>query len=135
MSFDLSNLALKDTTTLHLLHPVTQDKLYADDEEKKPVTIELYGTSSKQYRNATNAMQNRQLARQRKKESIKADELREEAVKLLVACSASATNLAIDGEEVGNEASFRKLYSDPRFSWVKDQVDEALGDVSRFLEQ
>lgn len=134
MAFDISALALKETTTLHLINPVTLEKLYEDAEQTKPVTIELYGSSSKQYRNATNAMQNRQLVRQRKKENIKADELREEAVNLLVACSAAST-LEYNGEVVNTEAAFRKLYSDPAYSWIKDQVDEALGDVSRFLAQ
>lgn len=136
MSFDLNTLALKDTYTLQLLHPVTREPLFADGETaKKPVEIELYGSASKQYRNAVKAMQNRQLKRKLKKVDAKAEELIQEGIDLLVACSAGANNLDIAGRPVGDEASFRALYADPKLSWVKDQVDEAVGDVANFLEQ
>lgn len=130
--FDISTLALADTFTLHLKHPVTGEKLYADEKQEQAVTITIYGTSSKKYRNAVTAMQNRQL-RRKAKDKASAEDLQEEGIGLMVACSASSENLAIDGEEVKTEAQFRKLYSDPRFSWIKDQVDEALADVSNFL--
>lgn len=128
--FSLDSLALKDTTELQLRHPVTEDLLF---DGEKPVGIELYGTASKQYRNAITAMQNRQLRRGKQKAS--AELLKEESISLLVACSARGINLEYDGKPLDNEDAFRSLYSDPRFSWVKEQVDEALGDVSRFLGQ
>lgn len=133
--FDINALALKDTFNLHLVHPTTGDKLYASADESKPVEIVLYGTSSKQYRSAVSAMQNRQLRRQAKKEKPSAEIFREEGVNLLVACGAGANNLAVDGEPVGTPETFRKLFSDPRFSWVKDQADEALGEVGNFLTE
>jgi hypothetical protein len=87
MTFSLDSLALKDTTELQLRHPVTEELLWADKEQTKPVAIALYGPSSKQYRNAITAMQNRQL--RRGKQKVSAETLREESVKLLVACSDS----------------------------------------------
>lgn len=134
--FNVSTLSLKDTATLHLRHPVSMEYLYADPETKqKPVTIELYGTASKQYRNAVTAMQNRKLKRDMKKEKATAEVLKEESLKLLLACSAGSSELAIGKSPVNDEESFRALYSDPKLSWIRDQVDEALGDVSNFLEQ
>lgn len=131
--FDLSTLATKDTTELHLRHPVTEELLYADEAKKKPVTITLYGSSSKQYRNAVNAMQNRQLKRGKKQ--LTAEQMREEGIALLVACSDKATNLELrKGVPVDSDAAFRELYSDDKFGWLKDQVDEAVGTVANFLE-
>ena len=130
--FNLDSLALNDTTELQLVHPVTEELLFADKEQTKPVAIVLFGTSSKQYRNAITAMQNRQLRRGKKAAS--AELLREESVNLLVACSDKALNLTYKEAPLDNENAFRALYSDPKFAWVKDQVDAALGDVSRFLD-
>lgn len=135
MSFDIFALALKDTFTLKLKHPVTLEPLLVDGDEDKPVAIELYGTASKQYCNAISAMQTRALRRQAKKEKPTADQIKEESISLLVACSAGSQNLSVDGvEHAGDAYSFKSLYADPRFSWIKDQVDEALGDIGNFLE-
>ena len=128
---DLSTLALKDTFTLALKHPVT-DEVLADGD--KVVSIELFGTASKQYRNAVTSMQNRALRRQARKEKPNVEQIRDESLNLLVACTAGTANLAIDGKAVVDEEGYRKMYADPRFSWIRDQVDEALGDTSNFLE-
>lgn len=131
--FNLDSLALKDTVELQLRHPVSDELLFADEEKTKPVAIVLFGTSSKQYRNAITAMQNRQLRRGKK--AVSAELMREESVNLLVACSDKAVNFTYKGNTVADEDAFRALYSDPAYSWLKDQVDSALGDVSNFLEQ
>ena len=132
MAFDLSSLATKDSVELHLRHPVTDELLYDDEAKKKPIQIILYGTSSKQYRNAITAMQNRQLKRGKKQAT--AESMREEGVELLVACSEKAVNLELrKGVPLDNDQAFRELYSDDSFGWLKDQVDSAVGDVSNFL--
>jgi hypothetical protein len=131
--FNIESLALKDTVNLHLKHPVTDELLYADAEETKAVQIVLYGTSSKQYRNAVSAMQSRSLKRGKRPATL--DEMREESVRLLVACSDTAINLSYKDEVPSTAEAFRELYSDPAYSWLKDQVDAGLGDISNFLEK
>lgn len=133
MTFSLDSLALNDSTELQLVHPVTEEPLWADKDQTQPVAISLHGTSSKQYRNAITAMQNRQL--RRGKQKVSAETLKEESVKLLVACSDAGVNFTYKGEPLDTADAFSALYSDPKFSWVKDQVDAALGDVSNFLGQ
>lgn len=133
MTFNLDTLALKETTELQLVHPVNEQPLFADKEQNKAVAVALYGTSSKQYRNAITAMQNRQLRRGKK--TATAEQLREESVNLLVACSDKAINFTYNDAPVEDADAFRALYSDPAFSWLKDQVDAALGDPSNFLKQ
>jgi predicted nucleotidyltransferase len=133
--FDISSLALKDSFTMQFRHPVTGELLWGDEEKTKPVEVVLYGTASKQYRNALNAMQARQLKRQAKKEKQTPEILKEESVSLLVACIAKFNEFALDGVVPSNDADYRSLLSDPAFSWVKEQIDEGLGDVSNFLAQ
>jgi hypothetical protein len=132
MSFNLNALAIPETTELHLVHPVTQELLYADAAQEKPVAVVLYGQSSKKYRAAVSAMQNRQLKRGKKQ--VTAEQMQEEGVELLVACSDKAINLELDGKAIDTPESFRKLYSDPAFSWLREQVDGALADVTNFLK-
>lgn len=129
--FNLDTLSLKDTVSLQLFHPVSEELLFADEGKTKRVEIELYGTSSKAYRNAITAMQNRSLKRGKKQAS--AEVMKDEGIELLVACSAKANNFSYGGKPVLDDAAFRSLYADPAFSWLKEQVDAGLGDVSNFM--
>jgi hypothetical protein len=135
MSLDLSTLALKETFALQLKHPTEGFLLFADKEDEKPVIINLYGKSSKQYQKAVTAMQSRALRRQAKKTEATPEMLQSEALALLEACSASAENLVLDGKPIVTSADLRVLYENPKFSWVKDQTDEALGETANFLPQ
>lgn len=130
--FNIDSLALNDTVQLQLKHPVSDELLFADKEQELPVAISIFGTSSKQYRNAITAMQNRQLKRGKKPAT--AEQMREEGVSLLVACSDKGVNFKYKGQDIDSVEVFTELYNDPKFSWVKDQVDAGLGDVSNFLE-
>lgn len=130
--FNLSNLALADTTVLLLKHPVSEEILYSDTDKKKPASITIFGTSSKNYRAAITAMQNRSLKRGKKQAT--AEQLREEGVELLVACSERGANFEYKGKPLLDGTAFRELYSDPAFSWLKEQVDAALGDTGNFLQ-
>lgn len=129
--FNLDTLSLRDTVELQLRHPVSDELLFADEEKTKPVVIELFGTSSKEYRNAITAMQNRALKRGKKQAT--AEVMKEEGIELLVACSAKALNFQYAGKPIADDAAFRTLYGDAKFSWLKEQVDAGLGDVSNFL--
>ncbi len=128
--FDLNTLAAKDSVDLQLKHPVSDEALATSDG--KPVKAVLWGTSSKVYRTAINAMQNRALKRGKKPASPEV--MREEGVELLTACTQRFENLALDGEALDNADTIRALYQDDRFAWVKSQVDEALGDIANFIK-
>ena len=130
MTFNLSSLAKADTALVQLRHPVTDEFLFADDEKTQPVQIEIYGTSSKQYRSALTAMQNTRLKRGKK--VMSAEQIRDESIDLLVTCSIRGINLDYKGKPLEGEA-FRALYSDNSYDWLKDQVDEAIGDAQTFL--
>jgi hypothetical protein len=133
MAFNLQDLAKKDSFELHLRHPVTDELLFADEEKTQPVKIVLFGTSSKQYRNALTAMQNARLKRNKKQMS--AEVMKEDSIDLLVACSDKTINLEYMGQDPVQGEGFRALYSDDSFDWLKDQCDEAIGDAANFLDK
>lgn len=130
--FDISKLATKETTTVPLRHPDTDEPLFADAEKKKPIQVTIYGSGSSTYRNALTAMQNRQLKRNKKQ--VSAEVLREETTELLVTCSVSADNFDYKGTPLTTKQAWTDLYNDPTLSWVREQVETAQGDVSAFLQ-
>lgn len=129
--FDAKSLSIKESTVVHLTHPATGEKLYADDAQKLPVTVTVASTSSREYRLAVNAMHNRSIKRGNKK--LTAEQQKEEGIELLVACCLDSANLAYDGEAVKSDSAFRALLSDDSMSWIKGQIDEALGTVELFI--
>jgi len=132
MAFDLNTLAAKDTTTLHLEHPATFVKLYADDAKTEPLLIELYGPSSKQHRNAVQALLDKRAARGKTK--VSAEVAAEEWTDVLVACTISISNIELSpGVPLNTPEQFKALYSNPSFEWLTDQVTAARGDVGNFL--
>lgn len=137
MSFELNSLAFSEETTLHLEHPVTNAPLFApvkkgEDTESKPVQIVLKGSASQAYARAVDAMlkQKQQKARNR---DLTPKEAREQNVEFLVALSVTANNLTLDGEAIDNADTFRKLYSDSRYDWIKEQVNQTLSSPESFL--
>ena len=133
MTFDIASLGIQESTVLHLTHPATGEKLYADADQKQAITVTVASTSSRAYRQAVNAMQNRSLKRGNKK--LTPEQGREEGIELLTAVCVSATNLTYLGSPVKSESDFRALLSDDKMSWLKAQIDETLGSVDLFIEQ
>lgn len=128
--FDVKSLAIKDSTVIHLVNPFTQEPIFADDKGKMPVTITVASQGSREYRLAVNAMINRDIKRGNKKKT--AEESRAEGVELLVAICLDSENLSYDGEPVKSDAQFRALLSDDKLGFIKNQIDETLGNVESF---
>ena len=144
MEFDISTLAITDSTVLHLLHPVAETAIYVDKDGKmtldakgsdgksnKPVTVTVASTASKAYRKAVSSMQNRALKRGNKK--LTAEQQKEENTELLVSCCTTSENLVYLGSPVKTDSDFRALLSDDKLSWIKHQIDECIGNVELFI--
>lgn len=132
--FELSSLALNETTALHIKHPVSGELLYADEDKKKPVVAHLYGPSSKVYRAANLKLRNRAIKRQASKQKLTAEQIEQEGIGFLVACSDKIDNLAFNGSPVDCPEAFNEMYTNPKFDWLKSQIDECIGDTANFLE-
>lgn len=133
MAFNATSRSLKDTFTLQLRDPGTDELLWADEAETEPVTVTVYGSASKQYRNAMNALMRKNTERKGKAPAPSVQQA--EGIEFLVACSETTDNLEVDGIEVKSIADFTKLYTRPDLNWIKKQVDAAISDDSNFLDK
>lgn len=136
MSFDLSKF---DTATLAnngapvpLVSPLG-DVIIGTDE--KPVTFYIYGQDSKKFRDAINEIRRRNVG---KKAKVKTpDEEDAEAIERLADLTAGwSNNFDLDGHafEYSRENAI-KLYSDPRFQWLYEQINRAVMNRANFLAE
>lgn len=133
MSFNIKTKQLSDTTILNLVDPGTGLMMFADDAETQPLQIEVYGKSSKAYRNWQASASRKALARGKKQ--VTPEEAAENTADFLVAVSKQAMNFDIDGVAIDSPAMFKLLYSDPSLYWIGDQVAEKLGETEAFLQK
>ena len=123
-------IAFDPTTELHLLHPITGDKLYADSNQSKPskpMIAVLYGKHTKEYKNA--------LAKVLKSSSKKDDlnDAKNKGLKLLVACIKEFKNLDIETENGKLDPEDPLSVITDAF-WIKDQIDGAIMDTENFIQ-
>lgn len=130
---DLNSLALQDFTTLQVRNPVTDLPLFADTENTKPVEIDIASKSSPQYKKQI-AIWTKKVERKRDKK-LDAEESRESGFDLLAAVCLRSRNLVVNGVEPKTFEDFREIIANPQFAWLKDQIDEVLGDYSLFIKQ
>lgn len=136
MAFNISNISLSDTTVLHLVNPGTGEYLYADEAEKEPLTIELYGKSSKQHRVWLASALRKQEAEQRsRKKSKTSDELMEENADFFATMTKAINNMEMDGLKLDSKEAYKKLYSAPALMWISEQIGEKLGSTESFLDK
>ena len=151
---DLSNFDTKTTATLHLLHPVTSEPLYADsdpvtgerpkDAEGKglPMTITGYGADSKEYRTIqSDILRKRQLKTQRankgkrkkEEEIFDLEDMRANATDILSGVITAWSEIENGGVPVEcNETG--KAWLMESVEWIRDQWDEFLNDRASFLQ-
>lgn len=129
---DLKNL---NTTTsgetgawLHLRHPSTDELLFSDDKEKKPMRIELCGADSKRFRKI-NAQLVRKMQGKKKQTS---DDIEDGVTEQLVGVTLGWQNIIMDGKEViFDQLAANDIYSEYR--WIREQVAAFVSDRSNFL--
>ena len=134
--FEITSKELSDTTVVELIDPSTGAVIYADEAETKPVSIELYGRSSKQHRQWLALALRKQEANRNKKEKSKTpDELLEENAEFFATMTVAIKNMSMDGKPVANKEDFKKLYANPKLMWITEQIAEALGSTEVFLQK
>ena len=127
----LDDINLDGVGKLQLLHPGTGEKLYNDD--KSPMTIDLLGDESKQFRKALAKISNSNVRAGTRRRQATFERTEEQACELLAAVTTN-WNLQIGEESKIAEFSIEaaeKLYLAK--SWVRKQVDEYVGDANNFL--
>lgn len=125
--FDISQFETVDTAALEVKKPNGDDLLV----DGKKVVINLFGPGSKEYINAKykfeNATQARSIAMIRGKISKNiAEESAQLQAERLANCTSSIDNFPIDGGALA-------LYSNPKLSYITDQVIKFLDDTENFM--
>ena len=114
---------------MHLAHPVTDEKLMNDG---KPMTLNLIGTESKQYRAKEHEFQNKRLNKISRGKKLNMSVNDDETCDLLSVCIVGWSGLVMGGEEIEfSQREAVKLLM--KFKWIRDQVDEFVGDRTNFF--
>lgn len=122
-------IEFNDTAKVVITHPVEGTDLM--DDEGKPMTVTVYGSQSKAYREAKNRQLDRQLKKKGGAGKTTAAEVEEAGAQLLADCTASFDNLDIGVGELEITAAKYIYLNHP---WLKDQIDAAIVDNSVFLK-
>lgn len=128
MSFDLANLNVaeksEEGTWIEIEHPVSSEPL--------GMHVKILGTESKAYQKALRKNQDKRLKKGMRK--VKSEELENESIELLVQCVVDWQDFVFEGEELEcKPENIRWVFKN--YKWVKDQVDEQIGDYSNFLAE
>lgn len=114
---DIKQFAIQQTADVVIKHPVTGEPL---TDGKKTATVKLMSRANPAYRKAAVAYV----------EAIRAEGATAEQKE-------AAANTFIQSAVLGfsNINATAENLAEPEFSWLREQVDAALGDVSLFLPQ
>jgi len=127
---DLSSLETQAGSTMTVMHPVEDIPLLGGDGD--PVTFSLLGIDSEEYRASQRGITNKRLSR-KNKFKITAEQLELETIEVLVACTVNwSDNFEVDGSAYPfSKDNAKALYE--RFPWVREQVDDFIGERANFL--
>lgn len=137
MSFDLNAAQLNETATFQLEHPIN-GPIFAGPDETLPVMVEVYGKSSKVFRNYMATQNKKNAIKQRTGKADKAptaDEVLESNSEFYATLVKSITNLTMNGEPVDNFDSYKAMFANPKLSWVGEQINEKFNEVEAFLSE
>ena len=135
---DLANLTIPDTVEVHIEFPDPKiGKLYADDERKLPVIIELHSPASDEAVAYKHKVQRQVTAKIGKKglrgfNNLSPEDTDKQNVERLCAFTASVKNMLFDGKKI-TVSTIKDIYANPRYSWICDQLNEKLGSWEDFL--
>ncbi len=121
-------------TSVEIENPFTGEPI--TDDSGKRWTISVRGEDSATVRAVVKKQQNKFTERLRKRGQFgDADSVQQEQIERLEAATIGWENAPnLDGNPFGySQENARKLYSDPRFSWVVEQVSQAMADRKRFF--
>lgn len=132
----IASLAVAVTAFLHLKGP-NGEFLY---DAGQPVGIDLYGPGSNEAAVIESAKSARAIKRMQENDNKyvlpSIETQREEETADLVAYTAGFRHLEYDGPGgqplLGNQLAIA-IYSDPKFGWIKPQVDKFVADWGKFV--
>lgn len=137
MTFDLNifdtNTPAENGADLHLKHPITGKPVYADDKNKKPVTIKLKGTDSDEYKKIIQRAVRDNQAKKQSQETPDFDEMKQVAAETYAKMSISWQNISVDGKALPfNYDNAVKLYLG--YAEITKQVGDFMADRRNFIK-
>lgn len=124
----LSELADKGAKMI-VTHPTTEEPLLDDNGEK--MWIRLVGQDSKQFRQASARIANREIKKRKSSRTVEKSE--QNAIELLVACTLD-WHLQVDEDSPTDFSSDAAEIVYDEHNWLREQVDFFVGDRANFLE-
>jgi len=124
---DLSKLAVAETATLQIMHPVTEEAIDG-------MAIEFHGPTSNVVRKLNHARQQAALNRlsKGKKATLKAEELDEESVEDQFKRAIGWTGFELNGKKLEfTLENWRTVMAD--YPWLRAQVTAFVNDDGSFL--
>lgn len=138
MAFDLglpdAKAAAERGIPVDIMDPADADKpLFTPKGE--PLVIHIIGADSAKVRKKTRTTLDKHFERIRKgKPSGGAEESEQEVIDRLAAATLSWNFVTPSGEPVAcTEENAKAIYGDPRYPYLVEQLDKAIGDRSRFF--
>jgi hypothetical protein len=130
--FDLTSLdtseAAETGAVLEVLHPTENTPL--------GIKITLAGADSDIYRKTVNKNVNKRVQRMKPGQSLPftAEEQEESGLNLLAVCTLAWEGIVVEGDALPcNKENAKMVYQ--RFPWIKEQVDQFIGDRANFLSK
>lgn len=128
---DLSSIKYNpnEGTWMEVMHPVTS--------APTGISIRLVGTDSADYRKVARALQNRRLEKVARQGKVKmtAEEHEENQLAMLCVCVKEWKGMEKDKKEYPcTPENVRALLSDPQFAWLREQIDEFVGERTNFIQ-
>jgi hypothetical protein len=135
MNLDALAFDVAITADVTLLHPITRQPLR--DKDGNVAYVRVVSLDSPEVQAVQKQAINKRLnARGRTK--MTADELEAERAETLVAATKGWYLVSMEGDKLDvpySPALARNLYTDARFTWIREQVNEAVEDRATFLQR
>lgn len=134
---DLSNIKLRTLADngidVHIYHPGTKEPLY--DDKENPMIIRVAGSDSAIFKTALNARIRQAALNKKKKEDVNIEDMERKGAELIAKATLGWQNIQFDGKHLPfSYQAALNLYSDPEWSWIKDQLDAAMADRSELFK-
>lgn len=131
---DLTNLDVisfaNEGSKLELCHPTTGEVLMDDSVPPKAFYVQLQGSDSDAFRNVMRRRAEKSFKNKDKK--IDLEEAQRSGAQLLAKCTVDCY-MVEDGKEIGcDRDELTRLYL--RYPWIREQVEEFMGDRSNFIK-
>lgn len=130
---DIRKFAVEETSIIELLDA---NELPMIGDDKKPMTITVWGPGSREYARAQAAQSNRvidKIKRKGKTNETAEDKAREQA-EFLAGCTKEFSD-NIEYDDLKGAALFKAVYSDADIGFIAEQVAKHLGEWSNFTKE